>query len=425
MRIWGYDISRWFGKSSPAPELRAAPEERSICYPSSPISTALPVITDRSALSISPVWSAIRHISEGIASLPFGVFERTAEGNTPAVGHPLYKLFVRRPHPHYSKFDFFQTLVTNACFGDGYVRIWRDPQTYRPRALELLSPSSVSVEIDPMGNLIYHVTGELGARNVVTRLASFDVIHIKGVTFTGINGEPVRLIHRDTFGAGLSAQNYSSSFFANGAHITGVVEYPEPLEPHQATMLSNRFQAQYSGPDKAGKVAVLDNNAKYQKIGLTPQEAALIDFRKLTVEDVARIFKIPAHLLAMLDRATFNNIEQMAADFVTHTLTPWVRKLEDEFNDKLFLESEIDAQSHFVRFNLNGIMRGDTESRAKFYTVMLQNGVMSPNEVRNLENMNDREGGDMFFTPLNMSSGGEEPKGSATEDQNANTKPAK
>ena len=352
-------------------------------------------------LSVTPAFAAIAYISKAVAALPYSVFKRTDKGSEPADTHPVFALFAGRPHPHYTKYTFFQALVANALMGDGYARIHYGADM-RPTALELLPRQSVQCEAASDGSLWYQVSGQLNGRSVSTKLADWEVLHIKGLSLTGLNGLPIRVIHSDSLGMALSSQKYSKNFFDNGAHISGLVKVPGALKPGDAQKIREEITSKYGGTDNTGSVAVLDANMDFVKIGLNPAEAAVIDFRKLTVQDCSRIWQIPMHLLADLERSTFTNMEQQSADFLTHTVLPLVKQIEEEFNTKLFTASEMRTRRYFTRFNLNGLMRADTESRAKFYTAGIQNGWLAPNDVRELENLNRMEGADDLFIQLNM-----------------------
>ena len=162
-----------------------------------------------------------------------------------------------------------------------------------------------------------------------------------------------------------------------------------------------------SGVRNAGKTLILDAGVKYERMGLDLEEAGLIPYRNMAVDDAARIFGIPAHLLAQLDRATFNNIEVMNTQFVTLCLRPWAVQMEQEFSRKLLSGNEKQNRSHYIRINLDGLLRGDTESRASYYNTMFNIGAMSPNDIRDMENLNRRPEGDQYYTPLNMTPTGQ------------------
>jgi HK97 family phage portal protein len=396
-----FDIFR--RKKSPAPEVRgevcALDAISEIFGIGSGMMTGLRV-NELSALSVSPIWAGIRFISEALASLPFSVYEKIEGGAQEADAHPIHKFFLGRPHPQTTRFDFFSTIIANACLGNGYARIHRNA-AMRPVAIEVLPTNLVTMEWDLNGTLFYRVTGVgMDGKSVSVYVADYDMIHIKGISFNGAHGMPVLMVHEQNIKSALASQEYTKSFFTNGAQVGGILKAVNSLKPTEVQTLTDRFDAKYAGTSKVGKTVVLDNGMDYVKIGLNPHEAALIDFRKLTVEDVSRILKIPLHLLSQLDRSTFTNIEQQSLDFVVHTLTPWVKKVEEEINTKLFYAAELGR--YFVRFNMDGLMRGDTDSRSKLYTSAIQNGWMTPNEVRRLENMNPIDGGDSLLIQLNM-----------------------
>lgn len=366
-------------------------------------------VTDRSILGLSPVWSAIRYISEAIAALKSDVFVMK-DGNTlPAFGHPVFNLFSGRVHPLYTKFDFLQALMANACLGDGYARIHWDAETMRPVMLEHLPRELVYPELSPSGQLFYRVQGVIntfgytsGGQMVNLLLPDTDVIHIKGITFNGVTGERVVLRHKTNFSGGLAALEYTDAYFGNGAHTDKYATQPNSLTPDQYNRLRARMQRDNAGVKKAGEIMVLDNGMEIKNMQNNPEEAGLMDFRRLTVEEVSRIFKVPLHLLSQLERSTFSNMEQQSFDFVQHTLMPWVEKLEQEFTSKLFTAFEVRTRRYCFAFNLDSMQRADAEGRSKLYSSALQHGWMTPNEVRAKEGLNPIEGGDRLFVQLNM-----------------------
>lgn len=364
--------------------------------------TSTPV-TDDTILTISPAWAAIRYISEGVAALPLGVYgyDSQTDGYYERDEHPLNYLVSQRPHPYVSKFDFIQALVANACLGNGYARIHRDPAG-APYALEVIPSECVTLEYLPSGELIYSISGTLNGQVVNVRLLSVDMIHIKGVTFNGLQGKRVTLVHNENLSGARAANRYTSSFFENGAQVSGVVESPVGLTPAQVQRMQEMFDKKYSGADNAHKTPFLDGGAKYTKVGLNPQEAALIDFRRLSVLECSRIFKIPPHLLGDLTNANYSNIEQQGIDFRQHTLPPWTEKIEQEFSYKLFTGLEYRKRRAFVMFDYTYIQLGDMDSMGKFFASAIQNSVLTPNDARRMLKKGRVEGGDKTYIQQNM-----------------------
>lgn len=407
-------------------ETRAAAE----CAPKSPLTDITPVglagllqatpLTDSATLSVSPAWSAIRYISEAIAALPLEVFKRTPKGNFIAEDHPVYALFSGSVHPHYSNFDFISALIANACLGNGYARIHWDADM-RPVYLEHIPRNLVQQEYLPDGSLIYRITGNAAnSQSFTTTVMDWEMIHIKGLSLTGMNGIPVQIIHNEGLSTAIAAKSFSNKFFQNGAHISGLVKTQHKASIDDLAKISRYFDKNYAGSSNVGKTAVLDNGMDYVKIGLNPSEAAVLDFSKLSAIEVSQIFKIPLHLLSQLERSTFTNMEQQSSDFVMHTVSPWLRKIEQEFNRKLFSTVEIRKRKYFTAFNANALLKADKEALSKFYASAVQNGYMTPNEVRQEIGLNPAEGGDRLLVQMNLTTlekAGTEPPAPAKSDK--------
>lgn len=360
-------------------------------------------VSNENVLTIPPAWSAIRYISEGIASLGRGVFRRDPDGDVfPDHNSPIAYLIDGRPHPHYSMFDFLQTLVANACLGNGYARIHENRETARPYALELIPQENVSEVYSSTGQLFYHVSGVFDNQTVNVYLPETEMIHIKGVTFTGLKGRQVSLVHRGAFGTAINAAKYSETYFEKGASVGGLITFPNALSGEQRSLLKSKLTENHLGGRNAGSIMVLDAGADFKPMQAGPENSKVIDFSNLSTVEVSQIFKVPLHLLSQLDRSTFSNMEQQNQDFVVHCLRPWARKIEEEFNTKLFTTSEARTRRRFFAFDLDAMMMGDMQAQAAFFSSAIQNGWMTPNEIRAKKNMNRIEGGDTLFIQQNM-----------------------
>lgn len=360
-------------------------------------------VSDASVLQIPPAWSAIRYISEGIASLSRSVYLREPDGDiVPDHSSPVAALFDGRPHPHYTTFDFLQAVVANACLGNGYARIYKDPVTARPVMLEVIPQEFVHIVYSSAGEMYYHVSGIINDKSVNYYLPQTEMLHIKGVTFTGILGKKTSIVHNQAFGTALGAQVYSNTWFERGAQVAGLITFPMPLKQVQRDDVKKKIASGHAGAVNAGSIMILDAGADFKPFTSGPQDAAVIDFNNLSAIQVSQIFKIPLHLLSQLDRSTFSNMEQQNQDFVVHCLQPWARKIEEEFNTKLFTTSEIRNRKRFFAFDLSPLQMGDMDSQAAFFASAIQNGWMTPNEVRAKKNLNRIEGGDQLFIQQNM-----------------------
>lgn len=364
--------------------------------------SAVPV-TDNSVLGLSPAWAAIRYISETVAAMPIGVYSWDAknEGYDSRTDHPVNSVVSSRPHLHYSKFDFFQALIANACLGNGYARIHRDAN-FQPYALELIPPRMVTADYSDDGSMLYKISGERAGKAVEIVLYDFEMIHIKGVTFNGAQGERISLVHRDNISSSLAAQKYTDTFFRQGAHISGTISTDLELSEEQRENAREAFRDSYGGLDKVGTTAILDMGLKYTRVGLTPQEAALVDFRKLSAEECSRIFKVPMHMLSSLDRSAFSNIEQQSLEFRQYTLPTWTEKVEQECNYKLFSKIEFQKRRAFVMFDYTHLNMADTDSMSKLISAGVQNGVFTGNMFRKWYKQPKHPDGDRLYIQRNL-----------------------
>ena len=354
-------------------------------------------ISPDSAIRISGVWRAVSILAETIASLPLHVYREAENGDrTKAKTHPLYFLLHSQPHTLYTKYNFFESLITNlALNGNAYALILRDADTM-PTGLLLLENEKVTVYFDELTNTIYY-----RVMGYSQTFFSDDMIHVAGLGAKGYLGMNKLAVHGKTLNGARDLRDYAVNFFANGASPSGVLEYDSELSDDAFERLKGSWQAQYGGVANAGKTPLLEFGVKYKKIGATPAEAGLKDNRTYSLEDISRIFGVPMHLLSNLERATFNNIEHLTLQFVKLTVIQLCTRIEQELERKLFLRRS-ELETFTINFNMEGLLRGDTKSRSEYYRTMFSIGAISINEIRQKENMNRVEGGDTHYRPLNM-----------------------
>jgi len=356
-------------------------------------------VTVSKALSVPAVWDAVRKVSETLASLPLDLFLTNEDGAAPAKGHPVRYLVRTEPSPNITTYDFRRALFARACFGDAFARIHRNG-IGRPVRLELMNGSVTVVETDAggVGYVWDFRRGNSTGREV---LLPQEVLHIKGFTLDTLRGMDVSYAHKDTLGFAVGANQYGNAFFTNNASVDKVLTFPGTLTKQQDQQLQDKI-GNVSGSRKAGSTLVLDAGMDLKRIGLNPEEAMLNESRAFQVNEVARVFGVPVHLLQNMDRATFNNIEMMTTLFVTLCLRPWAIQAEQEMLIKLLTRQEKESEQFFFRHNFEGLLRGDTASRSAFYASAILNGWMSRNEVREKENLNRLEGLDKPLVPVNM-----------------------
>ena len=355
-------------------------------------------VNPRNAVQVSTVYACVRVIAETIASLPFGVYEETDDGNRKATEHQLYRLLHDEPNPEMTSFVMRETMLTHLLlWGNSYSQIIRSGRN-KIIALYPLLPDRMEVDRDSKGKLTYTYTT---AEGLQVKLDPLDVLHIPGLGFDGIMGYSPIALEKNAIGLGIAAEEYGSRFFQNGARPSGVLTHPNTVKDPKR--LRESWNAAYGGSANGSKVAILEESMTFTPISLPNNEAQFLETRKFQVEEICRIFRVPPHLVGNLDRATFSNIENQSIDFAVHTIRPWLVRIEQAMNRALFADSE---KGHFyVQFNIDGLMRGDYKSRMEGYSIGRQNGWLSANDIRSLENMNPipaEEGGDTYLINGNM-----------------------
>jgi HK97 family phage portal protein len=228
-----------------------------------------------------------------------------------------------------------------------------------------------------------------------------EIIHIVGLGFDGVIGKSVLEAAKESIGLGLAADQFGGSFFGNGANVSAVLTHPGRLSDEAYKRLIRSWTQRNAGLDNAHKTAILEEGMKVEKMSISPQESQFISTRKFGVEDIARFFRIPlAYLGSLENSSTRANIEEQGIQFQRNTILPWVKRWEAEFNRKLFVGN--DAERYYIRFNMDGLLRGDIRSRYEAYTKGRQWGWISANDVRKMENLAPIDGGDAYLQPMNM-----------------------
>lgn len=354
-------------------------------------------VNERTAMQTSAVYACVRILAETIASLPLHVYKYTDGGKEKAVEHPLYFLLHSAPNDEITSFIFRETMMTHLLlWGNSYSQIIRSGAG-RVIGLYPLMPDKMAADRTDGGELRYIYKS--GGSNII--LSKDDVLHVPGLGFDGLAGYSPIAMAKNAIGMAIATEEYGAKFFANGASPGGVLEHPGVVK--DPAKLRESWTEAYGGSGNSHKVAVLEEGLKFSQISIPPNEAQFLESRKFQVEEICRIFRIPPHLVASLDRATFSNIESQSISFIDNTILPWVTRLENSMQIKLFSES--DKAKYIIKFNLNGRLRGDAASRASYYQIMRQNGIMSANDIRELEEMNlisDGDGGNKYLVNGNF-----------------------
>ena len=351
-------------------------------------------VNERTAMQTTAVYACVRILAETIASLPLHTYKYTEKGKEKALDHPLYYLLHNEPNPEMTSFVFRETLMSHLLlWGNAYAQIIRDGSG-KVLALYPLIPEQVTVDRTSKGEIYY-----IYIKEGYTYYLKYDeVLHIPGLGFDGLIGYSPIAMAKNAIGMSIATEEYGASFFANGANPGGVLEHPGIVK--DPSRIREGWNSVYGGSGKAHKVAVLEEGMSFKPIAIPPDQAQFLETRKFQISEIARIFRIPPHMIGDLERATFSNIENQSLEFVKYTLDPWVVRWEMSLQKALLSQS--DKRSYFINFNLEGLLRGDYKSRMDGYAIGIQNGFLSPNDVRTLENMNLIENGDIYAMNGNM-----------------------
>jgi len=364
------------------------------------------MVTERSSMQMTAVYSCVRILAEAVAGLPFHLYRyNDSGGKEKALGHPLYFLLHDEPNPEMTAFTFRETLMGHLLlWGNAYAQIVRNGKG-QVLGLYPLMPNKMRVDRDQNGRIYYVYTrtqedSKLGETGQVY-LDAKDVLHIPGLGFDGIMGYSPIAMAKNAVGMAIACEEYGAKFFANGASPGGVLEHPGIVKDPERVRES--WNSVYQGSGNSHKIAVLEEGMKYTPIGISPEQAQFLETRKFQINEIARIFRVPPHMVGDLEKSSFSNIEQQSLEFVKYTLDPWVIRWEQSINRQLLLSQEKGV--YFSKFNVDGLLRGDYQSRMSGYATGVQNGFMSPNDVRELENMDlipEELGGNRYLCNGNM-----------------------
>ena len=369
-------------------------------------STAGKNVNERSAMQMTAVYACVRILSEAIAGLPLHMYRYKDEGGKEkATGHTLYHLLHDEPNPEMTSFVFRETLMTHLLlWGNAYAQIIRNGKG-EVIALYPLMPNRMEVNRDTNGMLyyVYQKSSDdaptMEGSSVI--LSPSEVLHVPGLGFDGLVGYSPIAMAKNAIGLSMAAEEYGAKFYANGAAPSGVLEHPGVLK--DPAKVRDSWNAAFGGSSNSHKVAVLEEGLKYTPISISPNEAQFLETRKFQIDEIARIFRVPPHMVGDLEKSSFSNIEQQSLEFVKYTLDPWVVRWEQSLSRALLSETE--KKNYFFKFNLEGLLRGDYQSRMQGYSIGIQNGFMCPNDVRELENLDlipDELGGNKYMVNGNM-----------------------
>ncbi|HOI95032.1 MAG TPA: phage portal protein [Syntrophobacter fumaroxidans] len=346
-------------------------------------------VTESSCLAIPAVYACTRILAESISSMPLVLFRQLPNGDrTRAVEHPLNYIMHRKPNPLQTSLEFREYLVACICLrGNAYGYIERDHGEII--AVWPLHPTRMQVRLLE-GNVLEYVYSDKGSTR---RFSADEILHLKGLSTDGVIGLSPLSTLRETFGSSQALQEYSSKFFSNAARPAGVLSHPAKLGDEAYNRLKKSWNKRHGGSENTGSTVILEEGMTWQSISLTNEDAQMLESRKFTLEEIARCYRIPPHLVGHLDKMSYNNIEQLASEFLTLTLTPWLCRFEQRLDAQLLTEQERTEGYYFEHIS-GGLLRGGTLQRYQAYEIALRSGFLSRNEIRSLEGYNQVSGGD-------------------------------
>jgi len=378
-------------------------------------------VNQESSLAIPAVYAAVRVITDNVAVLPIMLHRRIEGGKERATDHPLYRLLHDEPNPWMTPFTFKETLQGHLLlWGNAYAEIVRDGSG-QPVALWPLRPPDVQkIQRTASGDLLYTyrvpsgggsgVSGQNGGTGDGTaatkragelvEIPQRNMFHLRGLSSDGIIGYSPITLHREALGLALAAEEYGARFFGNNASPGGVLQTKARLSDQAATRLKESWEGAHRGLTEAHRVAILEEGVEWKQVGLPPGDAQFIETRKFQLTEISRLFRVPPHKINDLDRATYSNIDKLEQAFALDGVLPWLVRWEEQITKDLLLPR--DRATYFAEFKMDAQWRADIKTRYEAYGMGRQWGWLSPNDIREFENMNPIEGGDEYLSPINM-----------------------
>lgn len=367
-------------------------------------------VTPESAMRYAAFFSCVRVLAESVGQLPLHLYRQSGDSRVKAKEHRLYGILHDAPNDYQTSQEFWEMCVAHlAMRGNFYA--FKNMVRGEVRELLPLNPDSIQPKLREDYSLWYEVAFANGTRDV---LSADQVFHVKLLTLDGFTGLSPLAYAREAIGLGIATQQHGSRLFSNGAKPGGVLSTDQVLGDEAYKRIKESWDAAHQGAENAHKVAILEAGLSWTQVGMSAEDSQFLETRKHQRSEVAGLMRVPLHKIGDLEHATFSNIEHQGLEFVTDALMPYLTRIEQRVKVSLLSPSE--RATHFAKFNVNGLLRGDMKARAEYYTKQIQNGALSPNEIRELEDMNPREGGDIYLTPLNMAINGRNPKEGSNED---------
>lgn len=361
-------------------------------------SIAGPVVNDDSALRVTTAWACVRTIAETAGSVSGAVFERQGNGNAVKVDHDVGELLFTQPNANMNGVEYIEACTTNlAARGNGYSIVTRMPSG-EARTLDPVPAARCEPKRRETDGSIYYQVNDRGRYQDYPQDR---IWHWKGFGYTGLLGLSPIGYAAQALGVSLAGQEAQARLFANGLASTSLIKIPNWLTPDQRRLAEDKLAKLHSGLANYGKPYLLEGGMDLADGVFAPREAQFLELMEMQVPALCRLWRISPHMVADLERATNNNIEQLSLEFIMYTMLPYFRRIERK---AIELFKPADRRKYFVQFNFESLLRADSNARAQLYSILLQNGVFSRNEVRALENRNrsDADGMDDYTVQSNM-----------------------
>lgn len=363
-------------------------------------------VTPDTALALIAVYACVRVLAETIGTLPLILYKREAAGGSRKKRdsqHSLFDILRYEPNPEMSAVDFWEMMIGHmALRGKGYAHI-DFTRGGDVKALWPMHPDTVQLKRSRDGVLYY----EQDAGGEKRKIPAWQMFHPHLFGPNGLDGySPIRQA-KEGIGLALSAEEYGGRFFSNDSRPGGILEHPGKLSPEAHKNLLDSIESSHGGVGRSHKTMITEEGMTWKQIGIAPDDAQFLETRKFQVTEIARLFRVPPHMIADLEKATFSNIEHQGIEFVVHTVRPWAVRIEQAIHRTLLAKTE--KRTHFAEFLVDGLLRGDISSRYTAYSIGRQWGWLNANEIRELENMNPMppESGDVYLHPMNMMPAGQ------------------
>lgn len=352
-------------------------------------------VSPETALRYTTVLICVRVLAESVAQLPCILYRRRADGGKDrATDHPLYWVLHDQANAWNTAFEYKEGQMCNlATRGNGFAYVERNKRQ-QTIGLVPLNPDGATITQARDWSPLYEMTMPDNTRQ---KLDASQIHHIRGPLPKGYIGQSMISLAREAIGLGMAAESFGANMYRNGVKPSGLLTHPAKVGPQAVENLRTQFAERYAGLENSGKPLLLEEGMDWKSLSITPADAEFIDGRKFQRTEIAGIFRVPAHLVNDLERSTNNNIEHQSLDFVIHSLMPWLKRWEEAINRDLLAPDE--RGEYFCEFLVDGLLRGDFKSRMDGYAIAVQNKWMNANEVRSKENLNPREGGDVYENP--------------------------